>query len=114
MYKASILYHRPADERAFDDYYWNVHVPIASRMKGIKRWTITKLEGAHPGADVPYYLLVELYADNRDDLFAILESAEGLQSADDVRTFADGAVTHMYGEEQIIGSESRNESGLTT
>jgi uncharacterized protein (TIGR02118 family) len=102
MYKAIVLYHPPDDRTAFDEYYWRVHVPLASRMQGIRRWTITKLEGAETGTDVPYYLLVELYADDRSALFTALESEEGLESTSDVKVFATDAVTFMYGHEQVI------------
>ena len=41
MYRLTVLYGRPKDPDAFDEYYRDVHIPIARRMRGLIDWTLT-------------------------------------------------------------------------
>ena len=62
MYRLTVLYGRPTDPDAFDAYYRDVHLPIASRMRGLTRWTLTWVK-AQNGEDVPpIHLIADLYA----------------------------------------------------
>ena len=40
--KLVAVYKTPKDPAAFDKYYREVHIPLAKRMKGLKKWTIGK------------------------------------------------------------------------
>ena len=53
MYRLSVLYGIPTDPRAFDAYYRQFHIPIAGRMKGLTRWTITPILRPTDGTTVP-------------------------------------------------------------
>jgi uncharacterized protein (TIGR02118 family) len=100
MYRLTILYGHPEDPRAFDDYYENVHLPIARRMTGLKKWTIGRGESIDPAEAAPYHLVVGLYADTRADLERILDSPEGRAAVADVPHFATGGVTFVYSDER--------------
>ena len=50
MIRLLVLYGHPKDPAAFDRYYREKHIPIASRMKGLKKWTIGKVAGT-PGGE---------------------------------------------------------------
>ncbi|MEV0458258.1 EthD family reductase [Catellatospora methionotrophica] len=102
MYRLTILYGHPADPKAFDDYYRDVHLPIARRMRGLKQWTIGHCEAAVAGQTPPYHLIVGLYADTRADLEAILASPEGQAAVADVPNFATGGVTFLYNEDHHV------------
>jgi uncharacterized protein (TIGR02118 family) len=99
MYRLTVLYGHPADPAAFDEYYWNVHIPIARKMRGLKGWTIGRAEGTAPGSEAPYYLVVGLYADTREELERILASPEGQAAVADVPNFATGGATFVYSRE---------------
>lgn len=107
MYKATILYRTPADRAAFDEHYFAVHVPLAAKMRGLRRWTITRVDDAGMSVEgTPYHLVVELYADDREALLAAFNSPEGQAAAADVRDFADDEVIFLFGaEEEIACSE---------
>jgi len=60
MVRLTILYGQPTDPAAFDHYYWNVHIPLAKKMKGWSRWTVEPVQaplGADDAAsaDVPHF-----------------------------------------------------------
>lgn len=101
MYRLTVLYGHPHNPEEFDRYYHEVHIPIASRMRGLKGWTIGKCEAATPGETPPYYMIVGLYAETREDLEAILASPEGQATIADVPRFATGGVAFMYDQEQV-------------
>ncbi len=102
MYRLTVLYGHPLDAAEFDRYYFEVHIPIARKMKGLKGWTIGKCESAVPGELPPHYMIVGLYADTRADLEAILASPEGQAAIADVPNFATGGCSFMFNEEAVL------------
>lgn len=101
MYRVSILYGIPTDKQAFDDYYRRVHIPIARKMRGLQRWTLTWTDDQEgPLGDV--YLTADLYATSKKDMDAILASQEGQEAAQDVNNFATGGVTFVFGAEEEV------------
>lgn len=98
MIRLLVLYGHPSDPAAFDKYYHEVHIPIARKMKGLKKWTIGKATGTPSGSPSPYYLIAELYMDTREDFDRLLASPEGQAAVADVPKFASGGVTFLYTE----------------
>lgn len=101
MYKVTVLYGHPDDPTAFDEHYERVHIPLASQMRGLTGWTITRPEAGHDGEPPAYHLIAELWADTRKDLLAIFDSPEG-RAAADVAGFATGGATFLYGEQRVL------------
>lgn len=95
MHKLTVQYTDPADPAAFDDYYRKVHVPLAAKMPGLRRFTLSKPRGL--GVAAPH-LIAELWFDDADALSAALGSAEGGAAAADVQNFAVGSVVMFTGE----------------
>lgn len=98
MYHLCVLYGQPDDPQAFDDYYQDTHIPIAKQMRGLTRWTTTKLTAVADG----YYLIADLYAESKEAMDAILASPEGRAASADVPNFATGGATFLFGEETEI------------
>ena len=63
MYRLTVLYGHPEDPREFQRYYREVHLPLASKMKGLQGWTIGLCESTDPAQAPPYYMIVGLYAE---------------------------------------------------
>lgn len=101
MYRVSVLYGAPADPAEFDRYYADVHIPIAKKMQGLVRWTLTKPD-RQQGDLENVYLIADLYAETREQLDATLASPEGQAAAADVAKFATGGATFVYGEEREV------------
>lgn len=102
MYRLTVLYGHPRDPVEFDRYYAEIHIPLAQKMKGLKGWTIGKLEPRVPGEEPPYYMIVGLFADTRGDMEAILASPEGRAAAEDVPNFATGGAIFFFDNEEIL------------
>jgi uncharacterized protein (TIGR02118 family) len=102
MHRLTVLYGHPTDPAAFDRYYHETHLPIATKMRGLKGWTIGKCDSAVPGEKPPYYMIVGLYAETRADLDAMLASPEGQAAIADVPKFATGGFSFMFDEEKVL------------
>ncbi len=103
MIRLLVLYGHPKDPEAFDRYYEEIHIPLAKRLKGLKKWTIGKAVGSPGGGPPAYYFIADLYADSREAIEAILASPEGQAAVADVPKFASGGVTFVYTEiEEVI------------
>jgi uncharacterized protein (TIGR02118 family) len=98
MVRLLVLYGPPRDPAAFDRYYAETHIPIAKKMKGLKKWTIGKVLGAPDGSPPPFYYVADLYMDSRKDLEAMLATPEGQAAVADVPNYATGGVTFVYTE----------------
>ncbi|MGC0273160.1 EthD family reductase [Pseudactinotalea sp. Z1739] len=101
MYRVSVLYGTPENTAEFDSYYENIHIPIARKMKGLVRWTLTKPD-RQQGEFENVYLVADLYAETKEQFDDILASPEGQAAAADVAKFATGGATFVYGEESEV------------
>jgi uncharacterized protein (TIGR02118 family) len=103
MVRLLVLYGHPADPAAFDKYYEERHIPIAKKMKGLKKWTVGKVQ-VQPGEErPPYYYIADLYMESREEFEKLLASPEGQAAVADVPNYATGGVTFLYTEiEEII------------
>jgi uncharacterized protein (TIGR02118 family) len=103
MIKLLVLYGHPHDPAAFDKYYQEVHIPLARRMKGLKKWTIGKVQGTPDGAPSPYYYVAELSMESRAAFDELLASPAGQAAVADVPNYATGGVTFLYTEvEEVV------------
>lgn len=103
MVRLLVLYGPPKDPAAFDRYYAEKHIPIARQMKGLKKWTIGKVQGTADGSPSPYYYIADLYLETREDFDRMLASPEGLAAVADVPNYATGGVTFLYTDvEEVI------------
>ena len=97
MVKLVALYKKPANPQEFDDHYFNTHMPLASKMPGLRKSEVAKVTGS-PAGEAEWYLIAELYFDSMDDLKAAMSSPEGKAAAKDVMSFAKDIVYMMFAE----------------
>jgi uncharacterized protein (TIGR02118 family) len=103
MTRLLVLYGQPQDQAAFDKHYRDVHIPLAKKMKGLKKWTIGKVTGTAGGEPSPYYYVADLYMESREAFDELLASPEGKAAVADVPNYATGGVTFLYTEiEELI------------
>ncbi|MFI7702835.1 EthD family reductase [Nonomuraea sp. NPDC049480] len=76
------LYETPADPAAFDRHYREVHVPLARRLPGLRRYVIGRDPAAVRGG-APCYLIAELEWDTLEESHAAFASPEGHATAAD-------------------------------
>ena len=80
MVRLLILYGHPKDPEAFDKYYEEIHMPLARRMQGLKKWTIGKVLGAPDGGPSDYYYAADIYAESREGCMRRLSARRALES----------------------------------
>jgi uncharacterized protein (TIGR02118 family) len=97
MVRFLVLYNTPADVKEFERHYREVHIPLAKRLPGLRRYTISRLAAAVRGGE-PYHLVAELDWDDMAALQQAFASPEGRATAQDVPTFATGGVQSMIYE----------------
>src|SRR5262245_27948288 len=103
MIRLQVLYGHPKDPAAFDRYYYEVHLPIAKKIKGFSRWTVGKVTRMPDRKQAPYYYFADLFAESRQAMEKILATPEGQAAVKDVPNFATGGVTFIYSDvEQLV------------
>jgi uncharacterized protein (TIGR02118 family) len=100
MVRLLVLYGQPTDPAAFDRHYREVHVPLARKLPGLRRYTISAgvraLQGTAP------YLVAELDFDDRAAFRQAMEAPEGRAVAADLPGFATGGATLLLYEVEDV------------
>ncbi|SEO28985.1 EthD family reductase [Actinacidiphila rubida] len=63
------LYGTPTNPERFEQHYREVHIPLARRLPGLRRYTVGR-DLAAAGGHCPYYMVAELDWDTMDELRA--------------------------------------------
>jgi len=92
MAELVVLYKTPKDTAAFDKYYFETHVPIAKKIPGLKKYTVSKGPIATPAGPSQFHLIATLTFNSLVDIQAAFGSPEGKAAAADVPKFASGGV----------------------
>lgn len=97
MAQMIVIYRTPEDPAAFDRHYFEVHVPMAKRLPGLRRYEISRRPVLTPAGDPEPYLIGTLYFDDLAAIRSAFASPEGQACAADRRVLApnDGDV-QMY------------------
>jgi uncharacterized protein (TIGR02118 family) len=102
MFQLVALYHHPDDPAAFDQHYAEVHVPLASKIPGLQRYTYVR-PGPDPQGNQPaYYLIATLDFESGEALGAGMASPDGQAAAADLANFATGGVTLLTGPATLV------------
>lgn len=97
VHRLVVSYGQPEDPAAFDAYYRDTHVPLATEMPGLVRYTIGSPQAMDPSQSVPY-LVAELDFESEQEMGAAFNSSEGKAAAGDVANFATGGATMTHYE----------------
>jgi uncharacterized protein (TIGR02118 family) len=96
-FQLTVLYKQPDDVEAFDKYYESTHVPIATKLPGLRTYTVSGPVPGPDGAPPPYHLVAILTWDSAEEFQAALGSAEGQAATADVANFATGGADMLAG-----------------
>ncbi|MDB5635448.1 MAG: hypothetical protein JWP51_356 [Bradyrhizobium sp.] len=92
MAELVVMYKTPKDAAAFDKHYFETHIPLAKKIPGLRKYSISQGPVATPAGPSPFHLIAILTFDNLASIQAGFASAEGKAAAADVPTFATGGV----------------------
>ena len=102
MAKLIAMYKTPTDAKAFDDYYYSTHVPIAKKIPGLKGYEVSTGTIGTPAGESAYHLVATLSFDSMDALQQALGSPEGGAAAKDLANFATGGVELIVFDHKMI------------
>ncbi len=87
-----VMYKTPKDPAAFDKHYLEIHIPLAKKLPGLRKFEISQGPVATPAGPSGFHLIATLYFDSLAAIKAGFGSAEGKAAAADVQKFATGGV----------------------
>ncbi len=97
-----VMYKTPKDTAAFDKHYFEKHIPLAKKIPGLRKYTVSQGPVSTPAGPSPFHLIATLTFDNLGAIQAAFGSAEGKATAADVPTFASGGVDMiMYDTKEV-------------
>ena len=97
----NVLYHQPDDPAAFDRYYDETHVPLATKIPGVRSCTVSR-PGADENGAPAYHLVATLVFDSQEEMAGGMASEEGQAAVADLANFATGGVTILGGPMQVV------------
>ena len=103
MVKLMVLYGRPDDPTAFEEYYVNTHLPLVEKVPNLQKFETskiiaTKIVATPDGSEPNYYRISEYYFEDMDQLMSSLSTPEGQAPENDIPTFATGGATMLIQE----------------
>ncbi|WP_421592755.1 EthD family reductase [Shinella sp. M27] len=97
MAQMVVIYRTPQDIAAFDRHYFDIHVPLAKTLPGLRKYEISDGPIAAPAGSDDVYRIGRLSFDNLAALQAAFASPEGRAAAADRRLFApDDSAVQIY------------------
>jgi len=97
VFQLTVLYNHPEDPAAFDKHYDEVHVPLANKLPGLRRYTVARPAPGPDGAQPAYHLVAVLEFDDAAAVGAAMGSPEGQAAQADLGNFAQAGATMLSG-----------------
>ena len=88
MARMVVIYRTPKDPAAFDAHYFKVHVPLAKKLPGLRKYEVSRQPILTPAGDPVPYLIGILYFDDLAALRQAFATPEGQACAADRRVLA--------------------------
>lgn len=102
MAQILVLYPHPKNPAKFDRYYFEVHVPLAKKIPGLRRFETSRGPISGPGGPSPFHLVAILEFDSMAAIHRALETPESRAATDDLKNFApEGVQIHLYDSERL-------------
>ena len=102
MAQLVVMYKTPKNATAFNEHYFEKHIPIAKKIAGLRKYEVSQGPVATPAGPSGYHLVAILHFDNLAAIQGAFGSAEGQAAVADVQNFATGGVDiFMYDTRQV-------------
>lgn len=93
-----VCYRTPTDPKAFDKHYFDVHVPLAWKIPGVRKYQVSRGPVITPAGPSPFHLIATLTFDDVAAIQNAFGSPEGQAAVVDVQKFATGGVEMNFFE----------------
>jgi uncharacterized protein (TIGR02118 family) len=98
MSKLVAIFKQPPDPAAFEEAYFQTHIPLLAKVPGLQKTVITRFTRTIMGEG--NLLMAEMYFADKEALKAGMRSPEMAAAGENLNTFAEGLVTLAFGEEE--------------
>jgi uncharacterized protein (TIGR02118 family) len=88
MAKMLVIYRTPKDVAAFEEHYWNVHIPLAKGLPGLKKYEVSHGPITAIAGNRDTFLIATLYFDSLAAIKEAFASECGIACAKDRRVLA--------------------------
>ena len=88
MARMGVVYRTPADVEAFDRHYFDIHVPLARKIPGLRKYEVSEGPIATPVGAAGIHRIGTLYFDDLASIEKAFASPEGKAAGADRRIFA--------------------------
>jgi uncharacterized protein (TIGR02118 family) len=88
------LYAQPDDPQAFDEAYFETHVPLIRKVPGLQAIEVKRIKRTLMGKGC--YMLAVMRFQDKEALKSAMLSPEMQAAGDNLNSFAEGLVTLMY------------------
>ncbi len=88
MARMVVVYRTPADVEAFDRHYFDIHVPLARKIPGPRKYEVSEGPIATPVGAAGIHRIGTLYFDDLASIEKAFASPEGKAAGADRRIFA--------------------------
>ena len=88
MAQMVVIYRTPKNVEVFDRHYFEIHVPLAKKIPGLRKYEISAGPIAMPVGTCDVYRIATLYFDDLAAIERAFASAEGQAAGADRRLFA--------------------------
>lgn len=96
MFKFMILFRTPAALQTFETHY-NTFLALVEQMPNIQRRQVVSVTGS-PTGQAPYYRILEIYFQDKAQMEAALQSAEGQRAGAQLNSFPAGSFELLFAE----------------
>jgi uncharacterized protein (TIGR02118 family) len=83
-----VVYKTPKDQAAFDKHYFEIHVPLAKKLPGLRKYEVSRGPIAAPAGGGPYHMVATLHFDDLAAIRQAFATPQGQACADDRHRFA--------------------------
>jgi uncharacterized protein (TIGR02118 family) len=102
VFQLTALYDHPEDVEAFDKHYDDVHAPLATKLPGLQRFTISRPGPDQEGNKPTYHLIAVLDWADEASFQAATGSPEMEAALADLPNFAGAGVTILTGPGRTV------------
>lgn len=88
MARMIVIYKTPKDIAAFEKHYWEVHIPLAKNLPGLRKYEVSRGPIAVIAGDNQTHLIATLHFDSLDAIKEAFASECGQACAKDRRILA--------------------------
>ena len=88
MARMVVIYKKPDDVAAFERHYYEIHVPMAKRLPGIRKYEVSQGPIMSPAGPSEAWLVGTLHFDSLTAMRDAFASEVGIECAADRRAYA--------------------------